>query len=130
MKTQASAKTQTFMDALGELERTRSADTIVALFSEEATLERLNHRSYEGRADTRAFWESYLSPFADVATEFFNVTEDDDGAVLEWVSKGHLQGGKEIEYRGSSSLSFAGDEIESFRTYYDSAAFLNEGAKS
>lgn len=128
MKTTASKRTQNFMDALGTLERTQGADALVGLFADEATLERLNHRTYQGRADTETFWESYLSPFAEITTEFFNVTEDGDGAVLEWVSKGHLQGGKAIEYRGSSSLSFAGDKIASFRTYYDSAAFLNEGA--
>lgn len=130
MKIQGSSKTQAFMDALKELENTGSPDTLVGLFAEGASLERLTHKIYEGKTGAEEFWQAYLSPFADVATEFYNVTEDDDGAVLEWVSRGHLEGGREIEYKGSSSLSFTGDKVETFRTYYDSAVFLTEGATS
>jgi len=128
MKTDASERTTAFMDALKTLEAEKNPDVLVALFADDATLERLTHKTYEGKADAESFWREYLEPFEEIATEFFNVTEDDDGAVLEWVSEGSLRGGKAIRYRGVSSLSFGGDKVESFRTYYDSAAFLSEGS--
>ena len=129
MKTTATERTQAFMDALQTLESNHEPDTIVALFADDATLERLTHKTYEGKADAEKFWGEYLEPFNTIATEFYNVTEDDDGAVLEWESQGELKSGKAIHYKGVSSLSFDGDKVGSFRTYYDSAAFLSEGAK-
>lgn len=128
MKTAASDRTQAFMDALKILESDENPDNLVALFTEDATLERMTHKTYEGKADTETFWQEYLEPFDDIATEFYNVTEDDDGAVLEWRSEGSLTGGKALHYRGVSSLSFEGDKVKAFRTYYDSAAFLSEGS--
>lgn len=128
MKTTASDRAQTFIDALKTLEAEQNPDVLVACFTDDATLERMTHKTYEGRADTQAFWKEYLEPFDEIATTFFNVTEDDDGAVLEWESRGSLKGGKAIHYRGVSSLGFEGDKVGSFRTYYDSAAFLSEGS--
>jgi ketosteroid isomerase-like protein len=116
------------MDALKTYEAEGEVDALAERFTDDATLERLTHKTYEGKEDTARFWREYLEPFEEVATEFFNVTEDDDGAVLEWVSEGRLKGGKALRYKGVSSLSFEGDKVKSFRTYYDSAAFLSEGA--
>ncbi len=128
MKTDASERTAAFMDALKTLETEQDSATLVALFTGDATLESMTHKIYEGKADAETFWQEYLAPFATITTEFYNVTEDNDGAVLEWVSEGSLEGGKAIRYRGVSSLSFKGERVKSFRTYYDSAAFLSEGA--
>ncbi len=128
MKTTASDRAQAFMDGLRAVESDRSPTPLVALFTDDATLERMTHKTYEGKADAEAFWQEYLEPFGDLATEFYNVTEDGDGAVLEWETEGSLKGGKPIRYRGVSSISFDGDKVKSFRTYYDSAAFLTEGS--
>lgn len=116
------------MDALKAYEAEGDVDALVGCFTDDAALERLTHKTYKGKDDTERFWLEYLEPFEEIATEFFNVTEDDDGAVLEWVSKGNLKGGKALHYKGVSSLSFEGDKVKGFRTYYDSAAFLSEGA--
>lgn len=129
MKTTATERTQAFMDALKELESSENPATVVTLFADDATLERLTHKTYKGKADAEKFWGEYLEPFNSISTEFYNVTEDDDGAVLEWESQGELKSGKAIHYKGVSSLSFAGEKVKGFRTYYDSAAFLSEGAK-
>lgn len=130
MKTTASDRAQAFMDALQTLEQNNDPETLAALFTDDASLVRMTHKTYEGHDDIRRFWSEYLEPFDDLATEFFNVTEDDDGAVLEWETKGTLAGGKPIHYRGVSSLSYdgEGDKVKAFRTYYDSAAFLSEGS--
>lgn len=128
MKTTASDRAQAFMDALQTLEQNDDTETLAALFADDASLVRMTHKTYEGHDDIRRFWNEYLEPFDDLATAFFNVTEDDDGAVLEWETKGSLKGGKPIRYRGVSSLSYEGDKVKAFRTYYDSAAFLSEGS--
>lgn len=128
MKTTGSDRATSFMDALQTLERDKNPETLAALFTDDASLVRMTHKTYEGHDDIRRFWDEYLEPFDDLETTFFNVTEDDDGAVLEWETKGSLKGGKPIHYRGVSSLSFEGDKVGAFRTYYDSAAFLTEGS--
>ena len=129
MKTTASDRAQTFMDALKTTESERNPDTLVALFTDDATLERMTHKTYEGKADAESFWQEYLEPFNKIRTEFFKVTEDDETVVLEWESKGTLANGHDIDYRGVSSFDTEGGEVVRFRTYYDSAAFLPEGAE-
>jgi ketosteroid isomerase-like protein len=128
MNTDGSEMAQKFMDSLKKVEQEQDVSPLLELFSEDATLERLTHKTYKGKDDARAFWEEYLEPFEEVRTEFFNVTEDGESIVLEWASQGRLQGGKEIHYRGVSSFDVADGAVKSFRTYYDSAAFLSEGA--
>jgi ketosteroid isomerase-like protein len=49
--------------------------------------------------------------------------------VLEWISKGALSTSEDIRYQGVSILEMDGERIHRFRTYYDSAAFLPQGAK-
>lgn len=128
MKTSGSEMAQTFMNALKEVEQKRDVSPLVTLFADDATLERLTHKTYRGKGDAEAFWQQYLEPFDEIATEFFNVTEDGESVVLEWQSEGRLSSGKAISYRGVSSFDVEGDKVASFRTYYDSAAFLTEGA--
>lgn len=128
MKTSSSEMAQTFINALKEAEKGRDVSPLVELFADDATLERLTHKTYRGKDDAEAFWQQYLEPFDEIATEFFNVTEDGESVVLEWESGGKLKGGKAISYRGVSSFDVADDKVASFRTYYDSAAFLTEGA--
>lgn len=128
MTTDGSEMAQTFMNALKQVEREREVSPLVELFGDDATLERMTHKTYEGKGDAEAFWTEYLEPFEEVSTEFFNVTEDDETVVLEWQSKGTLKGGKDLSYRGVSSFDVSDGKVKSFRTYYDSAAFLTEGA--
>ncbi|ADI13929.1 nuclear transport factor 2 family protein [Truepera radiovictrix] len=130
MNTSGSEIAQSFMDALKRVEKEREVAPLVALFAEDATLERMTHKTYEGKGDVETFWTEYLEPFDEVSTEFYNVTEDDETVVLEWRSKGKLKGGKDISYRGVSSFDVEGGKVKSFRTYYDSAAFLTEGASA
>ena len=60
---------------------------------------------------------------------FTDTRRADGSATLEWKSDGTLPDGKPISYRGVSLIDFDGDRVKRFRTYYDSAAFLPEGAK-
>ena len=125
----ASEIAEKFMDALQTIEKENEVDALVKLFSDKAELTRMTHKTYEGKDEAQRFWKEYLEPFDEISTEFFKVTEDDETVVLEWESKGKLANGHDIHYRGVSSFDTQGDEVVRFRTYYDSAAFLPEGAE-
>ena len=125
----ASEIAEKFMDALQSIEKENEVDALVELFGDETSLKRMTHKSYEGKGEAKTFWQEYLEPFDTIHTEFFKVTEDDETVVLEWESKGKLANGHDIDYRGVSSFDTEGGEVVRFRTYYDSAAFLPEGAE-
>ncbi len=125
----ASDMAQRFMDALQTIENEGEAGAVVELFAEDASLKRLSQReAYEGRDGARQFWQEYLATFQRLETTFHNVVEAGAQVVLEWESAGTLPGGSPLHYSGVSILEFDGDKVGNFRTYYDSAAFLKEGA--
>jgi ketosteroid isomerase-like protein len=125
----ASDKAERFMEALRALERSGDVAEMVRLFSEDAALRRLSQREdYQGQGGAESFWREYLEIFERVDTRFDHVIEDGDDIVLEWQSHGSLPGGKPLRYQGVSIVRFGGGEVREFRTYYDSAAFVPEGA--
>jgi hypothetical protein len=75
-------------------------------------------------ADAPTFWQQYLAEFDEVSSEFTRVTEAGDEGILEWRSSGRLASGRDIDYRGVSLLTFDGDRVARFATYYDTAAFI------
>ena len=115
-----------FKDALQTLEKEKSLDAITGFFSDDATLERLTDESFEGSEGVERFWQEYLDSFQTQATTFRATHETDDAAVLEWVSEGELPNGTPFAYKGVSVLEHDSDKIQAFRTYYDSAVFVNE----
>ena len=120
-----------FMEALQQTERSKDAAPLVALFAEGATLASIvDHRTHEGKGGAEQFWSEYLSSFSEVHSTFTHVADGEGVAVLEWTSKGALKAGRPIEYRGCSILELDGEKVKRFRTYYDSAAFLDEGTRT
>ncbi|MDZ7704505.1 MAG: nuclear transport factor 2 family protein [Trueperaceae bacterium] len=121
---------QQFMDALQEIEKTRTVDAIVQLFSDDATLARLSHvGDYQGSDGADRFWREYLGTFKSLETTFHSVIEDGEQVTLEWESRGELLNGDPLHYCGVSLFSVADDKVTSFRTYYDSASFLPKGSR-
>lgn len=119
-----------FMDALQQIERSGDVSPLVAMFTDDATLAGIvDHRTHEGTAGAEKFWTEYLSAFEEVHSTFGHVADGDGVTVLEWTSKGSLKAGRPIEYRGCSILELEGEKVKRFRTYYDSAAFLDEGTR-
>ncbi len=49
---------------------------------------------------------------------------------MEWTAQGALSNGRPLTYGGVSLVEHEGEQIRRFRTYYDSAVFLPQGAKS
>jgi ketosteroid isomerase-like protein len=127
----ASEVAERFMGALRELEESGDTEPLMALFSDEPEAANLGRaQPAHGREEVRRFWQDYLNAFDGIRSEFTHVIEGEGGAVLEWVSRGKLPNGEPVEYRGVSVLELEGNRVRRFRSYYDSAVFLPEGAKT
>jgi len=121
--------TNEFMRALREAEETRDPAPLVRLYADDATSENLALPPMQGRDGAREFWEKYLNFFQDVRSEFTAQTDDEHTGVMEWVTRGHLNDGRPIEYRGVSVIDVENGAVKRFRTYYDSAAFVQGTVK-
>jgi limonene-1,2-epoxide hydrolase len=116
---------ETFIHALEELHRDKKAEALVGLFTEDATLQKVGMPHGERGPDgARTFWEQYRGVFDEIDADFRHVVTDDGITYLEWTSQGTLHGGEEFSYDGVSVLESDGERIAAFRTYYDTAAFL------
>ena len=116
-------RTRRFIDALERLEHTGDVEPIVALFDPHAEIgnpadERRERHGVEG---AREFWSAYRGAFAAIRSEFRNVVDGDDVAILEWMSTGRTVEGINVAYPGTSVLEFSGDRIRRFRAYFDPA---------
>lgn len=119
-----------FMQTLQQIEKTGEVEPLVDLFADDAELINLTMlEPLKGKEGAHQFWHKYLSVFDRIHSEFTNVAESNSTSVLEWVSKGTLSTSEEITYRGVSVLEFDNGQVQRFRTYYDSAAFLPQGTK-
>src|SRR3954454_7144355 len=116
------SRAERFADALTRLEQSRDTSTIAEQFADDPELRRPETAAATG--DVEGFWSGYLKQFDQIGTEVTHVAQADELAVLEWTSKGRLAAGRDIEYRGVSLLSFDGDRVRRFSTYYDTAAFV------
>ena len=110
-----------FKQALQETEQSRDPSVVASLFREGA---RLTNLGGDHGADARKFWQIYLEQFGNIRSEFTGEIISHRSAALEWQSRGKLTDGREVHYRGVSVIEFDGDALTSFRTYYDSAAFV------
>jgi len=119
--------TQQFVAALEELHRHREVGALVALFGDDATLDKAGMpRGERGKEGARTFWEQYRDVFDVVDASFRHRVDGDEIAFLEWISEGTLRDGTAFSYDGVSVLESHSDTINAFRTYYDTAAFLHE----
>ncbi|MEU0494112.1 nuclear transport factor 2 family protein [Mycobacterium sp. NPDC006124] len=120
--------TKKFVAALDQLHRDGNAESLVDLFGADATLNKAGMpHGQTGRDGARTFWEQYRRVFGDIGSTFHHVVTGDGIAFLEWTSNGTLPNGSEIAYDGVSVLeSNGGEVIDAFRTFYDTAAFLEK----
>jgi ketosteroid isomerase-like protein len=114
-------RAQTFIDALRSLEEGGDVERIASLYAEGADISNpVTRHEHSGREGAREFWSSYRGTFEEIHSEFHNVLESGDTAVLEWTSRGRSADGGEIRYSGVSVLEFEGERIQAFRAYFDS----------
>ncbi len=120
------AITEQFVAALADLHRNHESGPLVDLFAENATLSKVGmpHQDH-GKQGARDFWRRYRGVFDAIDATFQHVAGDDRVTFLEWTSEGTLKDGSDFHYQGVSVLEADGDLIDSFRTYYDTAAFID-----
>lgn len=117
--------TERFVDALNRLHADDDVEPMAALFDDDAQLSKLGQKHQEhGPEGARKFWRAYRDLFGEIEATFTHTVQDEDSAALEWTSTGTLRDGRPLNYEGISVLE-GGKAITAFRTYYDSAAFLN-----
>lgn len=120
-----------FMQTLQHIEASGDVEPLVGLFSDDVELSNLAMlEPLKGHDGARQFWQKYLSVFEQIHSTFTHVIEDQNTAVLEWVSKGTLSNAEPVNYRGVSILEISNGQVQNFRTYYDSAVFLPQGTKT
>lgn len=109
-------KSQAFIDALAELEKSSKVDPIAKLFAGNADVSNpMVEHDDEGEAGAESFWHSYRSAFDSIESEFTHVIEEGNVAMLEWRSHGSANG-KEVRYGGVSVIEHGGAGIVAFRT--------------
>ena len=121
---------QQFIDALHDLEERGDLDTLVAQYTEDATLTNVNlPEPMTGTAGVRKFWEDYRSLFSQIHSEFSHVVVQGNEAALEWTGTGTLaSNGEPIEYDGVTMLTFRDGKVSAFRGYYDQIALTQRVA--
>ncbi|UQN05248.1 nuclear transport factor 2 family protein [Deinococcus sp. QL22] len=119
--------TEQFMQALQVIEQTGDVEPLVALFAKGSSLKNLTTHTWTGQDGAREFWTAYLSNFEQIRSEFTHHLEASNTGLMEWEATGQLKGGSDLAYRGVSIIEIDGDKVSAFRTYYDSAAFVNTG---
>ena len=115
-----------FKQALQETEQSRDPLPVASLFRDGAQLTNLGG---DHGNDARKFWQVYLEQFDVISSEFTCEIISERSAALEWQSRGKLADGRDVDYRGVSVIEFDGGTLTSFRTYYDSAAFVRTKAQ-
>jgi ketosteroid isomerase-like protein len=114
-----------FMQTLQQTEASGDVNSLVALFADDADLSNLAMTEpLHGRDSIRQFWLYYLSVFDRIQSRFIHVSAGNGTSTLEWISEGALSSGELFNYRGVSILETQNGQVQHFRTYYDSAAFL------
>ena len=120
-----------FKAAVLKAEQTRDAGPLAAMFAGDATLDSPAHESpVTGSDGALEFWQKYLDAFTAVTSTFGATHALGETAAMEWQSHGTLPTGKSVDYRGVSIVTFAGDKVRRFVTYYDSAQFVAETASA
>ena len=123
--------TERFVTALGDLHQKREVEPLVDLFADDATLDKAGiPHGRSGKDGARTFWQEYRDVFDRIDATFTHTVTDDDLAYLEWTSEGTLRDGTDFRYDGVSVLESKDEEIGAFRTYYDTAAFLNAAKRN
>lgn len=121
--------TERFTEALHRLDAGGDPQALVELAGNDIELIKLDqHHEARGRDGAQRFWEDYRNVFDDIETTFTHTVVGEGSAALEWTSQGTLRGGKPFTYRGVTVIEGDEERLSGVRTYYDSAAFLQETA--
>lgn len=119
--------TERFTAALHTIDSDRDVAPMIELTGEDAELIKLDERhETSGKDGAKVFWEDYRNVFGDLETTFTASVIGESSAALEWTSTGTLRSGKPFTYRGVTVIEGDEDQLTGVRTYYDSAAFVQQ----
>ncbi len=119
----ADSLAQQFINALSQLEQSRNADPIAALFAENAdTGNIIAPEKFHGPDGAREFWTKYRDTFENVQSKFRNEFTQGNLTALEWITEGTTSNGAEFSYEGVSIIEADGGKISRFRAYFDSGS--------
>lgn len=112
--------TEPFMAALAEVESAGNIEPMVALYAGNSETGNIaTTEIYGGTEGARRFWTNYRDTFGEVGSTFRNKISTENGAALEWTTKGTVKNGQPIQYDGVSILETEGGVITRFYAYFD-----------
>lgn len=114
-------RTRRFVDALRSFEQDGEPSGLVAAFTDDATVWRLDGQGE--RTDVERFWREYRDRFRSLSTRFVHAVESPDRAALEWTSDTVLADGTPRTIDGVTVLELGEGGVGALRAYYDTAAF-------
>jgi ketosteroid isomerase-like protein len=108
-----------FVEALRKLEEDRDVEALVEIHTEDCEVGNVSvPQTFRGHDGLREFWTSYRKTFGEMRSEFRNVIASEDGAALEWTTRG-TSNGDSLSYNGVSILEIEGDKVSRFMAYFD-----------
>jgi steroid delta-isomerase-like uncharacterized protein len=114
---------QQFIDALEQIESSQQYDAMISLFTEDCKVGNvLVPDHFDGKEGASRFWHDYRSSFGEIRSEFHNRVESENQAALEWIAQGTANHGQPVRYQGITVLTFNGDKIKRFMSYFDPRA--------
>ncbi|HEY2220541.1 nuclear transport factor 2 family protein [Actinomycetospora sp.] len=125
----ASPVARRFVEALRAIEDRGDLDGMIALGGETTRWWGTGpDEAQSGPDGAQRFWSGYRRAFAEIESEFTDVTETSSRIVLEWTSRGRHHSGAPVRYTGATVLALGGSpdepELAAVRLYYDTAATL------
>ena len=125
----AGVNAEQFIAALREIEDRSNVEPMAALYAENAEASNAvmtePDRSAEG---AKHFWTKYRESFTRVHSEFRNVVENEQAALLEWTSEVTTAAGLSTTYDGVTVVEFGGGKIRRSRAYFNPNALSTHHA--
>jgi ketosteroid isomerase-like protein len=108
-----------FVEALRKLEEERDVEALVEIHTEDCEVGNVSvPETFRGHAGLREFWMEYRKTFGEMESTFRNVFATEEGAALEWTTRGTSNGG-DVSYDVVSILELEGGKISRFMAYFD-----------
>jgi ketosteroid isomerase-like protein len=108
-------------DQLAQALRSRDADRLAALFTEDYDSQQPAHpdRAFRGRAQVRTNWTAIFAGIPDFTAELLGATQDGDTVWSEWSWHGHRASGDPMEMAGVMVLGLRDGLISWARLYVE-----------
>jgi|SRR3712207_1527129 len=108
-----------FVEALRKLEENEDVEALVEVHTDDCEVGNVAvSQTFRGHEGLREFWTSYRSTFGEMRSEFRNVFATEEGAALEWTTKG-TSNGDSVSYDGVSILEIEDGKVRRFMAYFD-----------